>query len=900
MNKKLLLLLILSIFFNTNNLHAIKGKITDKTGNPVPSATIVFTNNKDSTKIYKTTTDVNGIYSLELPTFTIEKNDKQFTFFDIYPNPFYTGTVIPFFLNKTGICYIYIYNLMGQKVKTISERVLTAGLHQLIWDGTTDKNQRVSPGFFIAYMHFEGRSSSQKIIMRVNNNEDVFPEGIPYIPDLDTSKIINYNVKITSATTLPYSIGSYIINDINNVNFVVFKKLAVPFKVSGSYLSVNKGDNTYDTIFVNGINLGVGKPGTFPGEMAATSEDYRRWFKEIADIGFNTIRIYTLHYPRFYDEFARYNMENPDKPLYLLHGIWLDEDKPQGNFYSFTNEFISDIYEVVDCLHGNRIVPERPGRASGKYITNVSPWLLGYIAGREIHPEEVEKTNNLNDSYNSYNGFALSMPDSTGEPSPTECWIVNALDMLILHERQTYQVERPVSFSSWPTLDPLPHNTEVFPFSLEDYQQLDFTKIVLNNAPAGFFVSYHAYPYYPDFMTDEYGIKTNYFDSIGINGYIPYLKNLWTIYVKFKKFPVIIAEYGVPSSWGNAHFVQSGMGHGGHSEEIQGIYNARMLGNIHSDANLAGGCLFAWIDEWFKQTWIVNPMTCTPDRRPMWHNLTSPEENFGLKKFIPDTVWFLDYPKFFSYGNDIKDVKVATDFQYYHLKINLNDSITNNDTILIAFDTYGDTLGESRLPNGKNLFKRAEFFLTITSDSANLFVTQAYNTYGMFFIRKWWPDTLRQFQFHSTKTTGAPWYLITWKTSIRDTGMVNQLIGQLHSRDSLDADNSLNAVTRNKYSYEIKIPWQLLNFTDPSLMRVLDDNRDSTRYITETVMTQGVATEIYFKNSVYVSNRIAWDTWGFTNPNTGEFVFPKYREVRKKSYDVFKERIKLMNLKPKI
>ncbi len=900
MKKSLPVIFFLTILLIGNNLYAINGKITDKLGNPVSLAKIVFTNTKDSTKIYQTFSDANGNYSLELPTFTIEKNDKQYTFFDIYPNPFYDGTIIPFYLNKSGNCYIYIYNLMGQKVRTISEGNMSAGLHQFVWDGTTDMNQRIAPGFFIAYMYFEGRSSSQKIIMRANNNLTVFPNGVPYIPELDTSKLISYNVNITSFQTLPYSVGNYIINDVNKVDFIVFKKLALPFKVSGTYLSVNKGDNTYDTIFVNGINLGVGMPGTFPGEMAASSEDYRRWFKEMADIGFNTIRVYTLHYPRFYDEFAKYNMENPDKPLYLLHGIWLDEDKPQGNFYNYTNDYYEDIYEVVDCLHGNRTVPERPGRASGKYLTNVSPWLLGYIIGREVHPEEVMNTNLLNPSNITYNGYALSMPDSTGTHTPTECWITNALDMLILHERQNYQVERPVSFSSWPTLDPLQHPTEIYPFSLEDYQQLDFTKIALTNAPAGFFISYHAYPYYPDFMTDYYGTLTSGFDSLGLNGYIVYLKELWTTYVQNYKIPVIIAEYGVPSSWGNAHFVQSGMGHGGHSEEMQGVYNARMLGNIHSDAYLAGGCLFAWIDEWFKQTWIVNPMTCPPDRRPMWHNLTSPEENFGLKKFTPDTVWYVDYPKFFNYGNDIKNVKVATDFQYFHLKININDSITNSDTIIIAFDTYGDTLGESRLPNGKNLFKRAEFFLTITSDSANLYVTQAYNTYGMFFIRKWWPDTLRQFQFHSTKTNGAPWNLITWKTSIKDTGMVNQLIGQLHSRDTLEMESSLDAVVRNKYSYEIKIPWQLLNFTDPSLMRVLDDSRDSSRYYTETVMTQGIAAEIYFRQTVYVTTRNVWDTWGFVNPNSGEFIFPKYREVKKKSYDVFKERIKLLNLKPKI
>lgn len=900
MNKKLLILLLLCIFFNTNNLHAIKGKITDKTGNPVPSATIIFTNTKDPTNFYKTVTDVNGFYNLDLPLYTIQSSDKQYTFFDIYPNPFYTGTVIPFFLNKTGNCYIYIYNLMGQKVKTIAEGVLTAGLHQLVWDGTTDKNQRVSPGFFIAYMHFEGRTTSQKIIMRANNTTEVFPNEITFAPVLDTSKIISYNVKITSNQTLPYSVGNYTIKDINKVDFVVFKKLAIPFKVSGSYLSINKGDNTYDTIFVNGINLGIGIPGTNPGDMAASASDYRRWFEEMVDIGFNVIRVYTMHYPRFYDELAKFNNENPDKPLYLLHGAWLDEEKPQGNFYNFTNTYLSDIYEVVDCLHGNKTLPERPGRASGVYTTNITPWLLGYIIGREVHPEEVLKTNELNFNTNSYNGLNLAMPVSTDQENPTtafECWVTQCMDFLIGYERQKYQVERPVSFSSWPTLDPFTYQSEKLFNSLEDTVQLDLSKIIKKNAPAGFFITYHAYPYYPDFMTDEEGFLY-YSDQYGKNNYLPYLFQLYEKYTQNHGLPVIVAEYGVPSSWGNAHFATSGMNHGGHDYIHQGFYNARMLGNMADSARLAGGCLFAWIDEWFKQTWIVNPMTCKSDRRPMWHNLTSPEENFGLKTFVPDTIIFENYPEMFSIGNDIKKTSVAVDFQYFHIKIELNDSINNNDTLIIAFDTYDDDLGEQYLPDGRMLNKRSEFFLNVNKDSANLFVTRAYNTYGIYFIRKWWPDTLTDQLFHSVASNKGPWDLVTWKNSIKDTSSV-QFIGRLLSRDSLQNSSSLEAVIRNKYSYDIRIPWQLLNFTDPSQSEVLADYR-ITKDTTEVRKTDGIAIDIRFRQTMLTTQRKSWEPWGYVNQNTGEFVFPKYKEVRKKSYDVFKERIKLMNLKPKI
>ena len=118
-----------------------------------------------------------------------------------------------------------------------------------------------------------------------------------------------------------------------------------PFVASGDYFGVWDGKD-YTKLFIKGMNLGISKPGTLPGELAATREDYQRWFTEIKAMGYNTLRIYTLHFPHFYDELAKYNNAHPNNPLLLFHGIWLDETDDY-DFYNPTTEFDSEIQRVV-------------------------------------------------------------------------------------------------------------------------------------------------------------------------------------------------------------------------------------------------------------------------------------------------------------------------------------------------------------------------------------------------------------------------------------------------------------------------------------------------------------------------------------------------------------------------
>ena len=65
-----------------------------------------------------------------------------------FPNPFNPTTTIRYQLPDNGAVNLSVYNIKGQKIKTIVNEKLEQGLHQITWDGKNDKNQYVASGVY--------------------------------------------------------------------------------------------------------------------------------------------------------------------------------------------------------------------------------------------------------------------------------------------------------------------------------------------------------------------------------------------------------------------------------------------------------------------------------------------------------------------------------------------------------------------------------------------------------------------------------------------------------------------------------------------------------------------------------------------------------------------------------
>jgi len=90
---------------------------------------------------------------------------KEFALAQNYPNPFNPTTEIEFALPIRSHVSLQVFNLLGQKVKTLVESDMEAGYGSVIWDGTNDAGAQLSSGAYFYILRVEGNTLAKKMIM---------------------------------------------------------------------------------------------------------------------------------------------------------------------------------------------------------------------------------------------------------------------------------------------------------------------------------------------------------------------------------------------------------------------------------------------------------------------------------------------------------------------------------------------------------------------------------------------------------------------------------------------------------------------------------------------------------------------------------------------------------------
>lgn len=652
-------------------------------------------------------------------------------------------------------------------------------------------------------------------------------------------------------------------------------------------------DGEWKGITIKGVNIGMAKPGTFPGEAGIKKEDYVNWLRAIGEMNANVIRVYTVHPPAFYEALYEYNTTHK-QPIYVFHGVWAEEEPMEEHLDVYgeaTEKFHIEIKKIVDILHGNAEIEQQPGHAYGKYTKDVSPYVIGWMLGIEWYPYTVENVNKLYTGKAQFDGTYFSTKDAM----PFEIWLAEQMEFTAQYEAENYQWTRPFSFTNWVTTDLLEHPYE--PSEQEDLVGVNpnviYEKGIMQDV--GQFANYHVYPYYPDFLnfTPTY---VNYIDHRGEkNNYAGYLHDLKQAH----RLPIVISEFGIPGSRGLTHKNPFGWNQGFMSEKAQGEILTRLYEDILQEGML-GGIVFSWQDEWFKRTWNTMDLD-NPDQRPFWSNAQTNEQQFGLLSFDTlkikvdgdTTDWFGQSP---FYETEHMSMYVNSDERYLYVRLDIEDvQFTDNYYPLIYFDTLANhgnhTYGKHSLQAG------AEFALILKDEQRSRLEVDAY--YDVF--QKLYGDRLKLVPFEGTKEKNSGQFLPlnyalnkqltipildqTFPFESYETGKLRKGNGNPNSEQY---DSLADYYTNEKDGVvEIRIPWLLLNVADPSKLEVWSDLYAGDDMQRETIAGIQIGALLIEQEQVKVElpgvdselETFVWESW----------VLPAYKERLKESYYIIQE-----------
>ncbi len=90
---------------------------------------------------------------------------SEFNLSQNYPNPFNPTTTINYNVAKAGFINIAVYNMLGQRVKTLINSEVNAGYHSVIWNGTNECGKKVASGTYLYRAIIGNQVISKKMLL---------------------------------------------------------------------------------------------------------------------------------------------------------------------------------------------------------------------------------------------------------------------------------------------------------------------------------------------------------------------------------------------------------------------------------------------------------------------------------------------------------------------------------------------------------------------------------------------------------------------------------------------------------------------------------------------------------------------------------------------------------------
>ncbi|MFQ9309964.1 MAG: hypothetical protein ACLR2K_08495 [Paraclostridium sordellii] len=665
----------------------------------------------------------------------------------------------------------------------------------------------------------------------------------------------------------------------------------------GTYFTKTKGKDIYivkndkwEKLEIVGVGLDSTKPGAFPSENLVNEEDYLRWIKDIYDMGANCIKVSNLMGANFYKALDKFNKDKKN-PIYLMQGIYFDEKllkngkDPQGSKAS--SAFKDNIKLVIDSVHGNPYNKEKPDILQ-VYKTDISKYVIGYSLGIQFAKHDLIYTEIMNNK-KPYDGKYMYTDKNS---SSFESYLAKMGDYAVDYEFSTYKKQSLISFigtSAHHIASSVENPNKKNILSSKDTNEefknfIDVEDIKAKRGlKTGIVASYNIYPSYTE-LKEYDGNIGRYFEDIN----------------KHYSIPVIIGEIGVPSSRSGGDFNEN-IDKGYITEQEQG----KALVDIYKavkKSKLAGCFIFEFQDSWYSSSWNTKDNKIL-DRSAYWSDAQTYSQSFGLMTFEPGRLKVTPYPDDkldeWSEKNVIskdKDYSLSmqSDEKYLYFMIKSSDKTSlKKDDIYIDLDTTPKSGSKKSTQYGLQFDNPVDFIIKINDQGNSMVMAQEYYNGFDFYENKSLYEKRPDLIKHTPDMDYfSPIYIETRpKMFIKSQGETKEKVtyetGKLtkgnSNPESKDFNSAADYYMGNDY-VEVRIPWALLNFMDPSTKQIADDFYENFK--TKPMKINDINVGVTIKENEKVITRIKSTPYKLNG-----WSVPKYHERLKKSYYILKEEL---------
>lgn len=665
----------------------------------------------------------------------------------------------------------------------------------------------------------------------------------------------------------------------------------------GTYFTKTKGKDIYivkndkwEKLEIVGVGLDSTKPGAFPSENLVNEEDYLRWIKDIYDMGANCIKVSNLMGANFYKALDKFNKDKKN-PIYLMQGIYFDEKllkngkDPQGSKAS--SAFKDNIKLVIDSVHGNPYNKEKPDILQ-VYKTDISKYVIGYSLGIQFAKHDLIYTEIMNNK-KPYDGKYMYTDKNS---SSFESYLAKMGDYAVDYEFSTYKKQSLISFigtSAHHIASSVENPNKKNILSSKDTNEefknfIDVEDIKAKRGlKTGIVASYNIYPSYTE-LKEYDGNIGKYFEDIN----------------KHYSIPVIIGEIGVPSSRPGGDFNEN-TDKGYITEQEQG----KALVDIYKavkKSKLAGCFIFEFQDSWYSSSWNTKDNKIL-DRSAYWSDAQTYSQSFGLMTFEPGRLKVTPYPDDkldeWSEKNVIskdKDYSLSmqSDEKYLYFMIKSSDKTSlKKDDIYIDLDTTPKSGSKKSTQYGLQFDNPVDFIIKINDQGNSMVMAQEYYNGFDFYENKSLYEKRPDLIKHTPDMDYfSPIYIETRpKMFIKSQGETKEKVtyetGKLtkgnSNPESKDFNSAADYYMGNDY-VEVRIPWALLNFMDPSTKQIADDFYENFK--TKPMNINDINVGVTIKENEKVITRIKSTPYKLNG-----WSVPKYHERLKKSYYILKEEL---------